>query len=144
MRAAVIALVMAVTAVPARASCRLPRQTVRDWGLHQAWEIVEDCAHPEHPARLQAIAWPAQAAPAPALRRRTNGADFQPIEVRPGMPVRVSRQTANAVVELEGTALEPGRRGERIAVRAGLGATVVKGRVAGPGLVQLTNEKRTR
>jgi hypothetical protein len=146
MRAAILELIFCggLAVLPARAACGPGGPTVRDWGLHRAWAVVENCAHPERPAQLQEIAWRADAGTAPGGRTKSGRADLSPVEVQPGMPVRVWRQTANMSIELQGTALQPGRRGERIAVRAGLGATVIEGRVVAPGLVELASGKRAR
>jgi hypothetical protein len=137
-----IVLLAGLAAAPAHAVCRPAEQTLRDWGLHRAWEVVADCAHPERPERLEEIRWPGEL-PA-GIPRQKQSADFQPVEVQPGMPVRVLRRTAAVTVELHGTALARGRRGELVAVRAGFGSAVIHGVVRGPALVELRPEKRAR
>ncbi|MGA8111759.1 MAG: hypothetical protein WB974_20125 [Acidobacteriaceae bacterium] len=148
MKAWTILLGIVIGAGPAQAACGPVPRAVQDRGLHREWRVVEDCLHPERPARLEEIAWgtgavdggasPGQAAmgqnPAAGSRRA--------LEVRIGMKVRVWKQSADGEVELAGTALEPGYRGDRIRVRAGLGCAVVEGVVRGPAQVQLSAEPR--
>jgi flagella basal body P-ring formation protein FlgA len=57
------------------------------------------------------------------------------------MRVMVVRREAMADIRLRGTALGTARTGERVAVRAGLGNSIVHGIVRGPGVVELAVEK---
>jgi hypothetical protein len=139
-------LAMTIVATPAWSACGAMQRTVRDWGLHRAWVVVEDCAHPEKPARLREIVWTADAgreadAHRPAVnRQKKSSASNRPPEVRAGMRVRVWKKSADGEMNLTGTALEGGRTGDRVRVGAGLGSTILRGIVRGPGLVELTVE----
>jgi flagella basal body P-ring formation protein FlgA len=57
------------------------------------------------------------------------------------MRVTVIRRGAMAEIRLRGTALGTARIGEKVAVRAGLGNSIVQGVVRGPGEVELSPEK---
>jgi len=146
MKAWTILLGIVIGAGPAQAACGPRPRTVQDRGLHRAWRVVEDCIHPERPARLEEIAWEAgavgggDALPQVAMGQNPAAGSRQAPEVRAGMKVRVLKQSADGEVELVGTALEPGHRGDRIRVRAGLGSTVIEGVVRGPAQVQLPAE----
>lgn len=60
------------------------------------------------------------------------------------MHVKLAKQDSEVDIHLVGTALGPGRVGERVAVRAGLSGAVLHGIVRGPGLVELVPEKGPR
>lgn len=116
---------------------------VRDWGLHREWRIEQDQAHPERPARLVEVPW-SNAGMAPGSSRRESTPERaiqQPPAVRVGMRVTVIRLGAMAEIRLHGTALGTARIGENVAVRAGLGNSIVQGVVRGPGVVELSSEK---
>ena len=63
-------------------------------------------------------------------------------EVQGGMRVTLWREKENADLHLSGIALGTARRGERVKVRAGLGAAILEGIVRGPALVELRPEER--
>lgn len=114
---------------------------VRDWGLHREWRVQIDPAHPERPAHLVEVPW-SMTAPEDLQRLPATVRSLpQPPAVRAGMRVMVVRQGAVAAIRLYGTALGTARRGETVAVRAGLGSSVVHGVVRGPGVVELVTEK---
>ena len=113
---------------------------VRDFGLHRAWQVTVDGAHPERPARLVEVPWSTGRTSGP-VEPGTKPAAPQPPTVRAGMPVTVIGRGARAEIRLEGTALGTARRGETVPVRAGLGNSIVRGIVRGPGVVELSGEK---
>ncbi|MGB9148063.1 MAG: flagella basal body P-ring formation protein FlgA, partial [Acidobacteriaceae bacterium] len=114
-------------------------------GLHRQWAVLRDCAHPARPARLVEVPWSDQEARSRA--RTSEGAASQPgisgahprlaQPVRPGMRVTMWRRENDAAVQLSGTALEAGRIGDRVLVRAGLHGATLHGVVRGPALVEL-------
>jgi len=115
--------------------------TMRDWGLHRSWKIERDCRHPERPATLVEVPW-AAGQTAGSLVRPPEGSGpgpgpLPPPEVRSGMQVVLRRGGEKAEVHLTGRALQTGRRGERVAVKAGLGGARLTGVVCGPGMVEL-------
>jgi hypothetical protein len=110
--------------------------TIRDWGLHRSWTIERDCAHPERPAKLVEIPW--TQAPVPRSREKATAEPAPPPpDVRRGMRVSLGRRGEKADIRLVGTALSPGRVGDRVQVKAGLGGATLEGIVRGPGLVEL-------
>jgi flagella basal body P-ring formation protein FlgA len=58
------------------------------------------------------------------------------------MRVTVWQKNQEREIDLRGTALEAGRAGEAIAVRAGLRGTILRGIVRGPASVELTEKGR--
>lgn len=139
---------MAVAAPSLRAACGTSGPTVRDWGLHRAWVLVGDCAHPERPQQLREIAWRDAAAHGPrqltdkeGQRGERTAVASRPPDVRSGMRVEIWSQDAHAQVHLVGTALGRARIGERVAVRVGIDGAVRHGVVRGPATVELTVER---
>jgi len=131
-------MLMGFVAMPALAwgGCG-PGRTVRDWGLHREWVVEQDCAHPQRPATLAEVPWSQGPVAAPAAAPgRPQAAPAAP-EVRCGMRVILWRNEKGAEVHLEGTAMGTARRGEKVAVRAGLGGATLEGIVRGPGEVEL-------
>jgi len=119
--------------------------TLRDFGLRRAWRVTPDCAHPERPATLVEIPWDAGSpAVAIAARAQRPKAAQLPPEVRCGMRVTVWEAGAGAEIRLEGTAMGTARRGEIVAVRAGLEGATLRGRVRGPGEVELVPREGVR
>jgi hypothetical protein len=117
--------------------------TIRDWGLRRSWTIERDCAHPERPATLVEIPW--TQAPAARLREKSTAEPVPPPpDVRRGMRVSLGRRGEKAEIHLFGTALDPGRVGDRIQVKAGMGGATLKGIVRGPGLVELQSGKAVK
>lgn len=127
---------------------------VQDWGLHLQWMVERDSNHPERPPRLVEVPWSA----ATGQDRNPAGCVLQPRnpgspdgagkpvplsapEVRFGMRVKVWREDENADVHLRGTALGTARRGEKVAVKAGMSGSALEGIVRGPGLVELLPQK---
>lgn len=119
--------------------------TMRDWALHRQWMVELDRQHPERPARLVEIPWTsgAEMTQVPgrgASQAKSPPSTSAPVMVRQGAQIILVERDANAVVELKGTALNAGRSGDVIRVRAGLSG-LLRGVVRGPGLVQLQLEK---
>ncbi len=117
---------------------------IRDWGLHREWRIEQDQAHPERPARLVEIPWSTSGVASQYSQQESTPrrALPQPPAVRAGTRVTVIRRGTMVDIRLRGTALGSARTGEPVAVRAGLGNSIVQGIVIGPGVVELTPEKR--
>lgn len=119
---------------------------VRDWALHQQWLVERDCIHPERPSRLLKVQWtsPERGRASPQADSARTGLEIHagvgPV-IRPGMRVILSRSNREAEIHLGGVALQAGRLGETILVKAGLSATALRGTVRGPGLVELEPEK---
>ncbi|HEY1808282.1 MAG TPA: flagella basal body P-ring formation protein FlgA [Acidobacteriaceae bacterium] len=116
-------------------------RVVRDWGLHRQWQVECDRAYPERPAHLVEIPWSGAGTTPAHFEPRQGTAMPRPPAVRAGMRVTVIRRGATAEVCLRGTALGTAGVGTTVAVRAGLGNSVVQGTVRGPGVVELTSEK---
>jgi hypothetical protein len=115
--------------------------TVRDWGLHRAWRVEQDCTHPERPAVLVEVPWTVAEARAPSNRKAEVAVRAATPVVRGGMRVRVIGHEANAELQLTGIALNTAQMGERVAVRAGLSGTILHGRVRGSGVVEMEPER---
>ena len=111
------------------------RHRIVDVGLHRQWRMETDSAHPAAPPRLVEVPW-SDAAAQPARQPGALPA-AAPIEVRAGAQVTLCRQGPNEQMRLRGTALEAGRIGDVIRVRAGLHGTVLRGVVRGAGVVEL-------
>jgi len=123
-----------------------PGRTVRDWGLHRAWEVARNCDHPERPAALVEVPWSVPE-PGASVQRPDAASVSAPVsapEVRSGMRVTVWRREANSCVRLSGVAMGTARLGERVKVRAGLGAASLDGIVRGPAQVELVPAKEGR
>ena len=134
-----VVLWTATMASSACAACGGSR-TIRDWGLHRQWSVRQDSDHPARPARLVEIPWgeaEARGCADPNVRPPTGAA----VVVKAGERIRVVERAADAVTELQGQALEAGRAGEVIRVRAGLRGAILRGRVLATGVVQLEPEK---
>ncbi|HUB17759.1 MAG TPA: hypothetical protein VL990_03935 [Acidobacteriaceae bacterium] len=127
---------LAAAAGMSGAACR-PSALVRDQGLHRAWRVDQDCAHPERPAILVEAPW----TDAPGKAAIGKGASAHPSPVRDGMRVTVEEQRPQGWIHLSGTALGNAQVGERVGVRAGLGGAVLEGVVRGPGLIELLPRK---
>jgi hypothetical protein len=135
-----------LAAIPAGAA-RVP-QCIVDPGLHRQWIVEPDRLHPERPPRLVEVAWsgpdagsvasPHVARVAPAKRAPA----AEPPVVRAGMRVVVWWRDQATELRLTGTALEAGRNGQTVRVRAGLHGAVVRGVVRGPALVELEPGER--
>jgi hypothetical protein len=139
MRIWAILLLLAVSAVPLFAACGGSDLTLRDPALRRQWLIRRDCRYPARPARLVEVPWSGWIAPrANAL---VPGTTPEGPLIRPGMRVTVEQQSDYARIRLTGIALEAGYAGEKILVKAGLGAAPLPGIVRGPGLVALEPEK---
>lgn len=135
MRIWAILLGLVLSPVPIFAACDGSDLVLRDPGLHRQWLIRRDCRYPARPAHLVEISWsdPIRTfakEPAPA-------SDPKVLLIRPGMRVTVEREGDHAQIRLTGTALEGGHAGQKVLVKAGLGAAPLHGIVRGPGLVVL-------
>lgn len=147
----VLLLGMAVVAPSLRADCSTSGRTVRDWGLHRAWVVVGDCAHPERPQQLREIGWRDPAAHGPrqpidkeGQRGERAAVASRPPDVRSGTQVEIWSRDADAQVYLVGTALGRARIGERVAVRVGIDGAVRHCMVRGPATVELMVERIER
>jgi hypothetical protein len=110
--------------------------------LGRGWELRQDCAHPEWPARLIA-----ETAPGPlgiARRSAAAVAAVQPLLVHAGDPVRLWQQDAMVRIEMSGIAEQSARMGERVVVRitrqtddASLTVDRIDGIVRGVGDVEM-------
>ena len=114
---------------------------IRDWVLHRQWRVECDRVHPERPARLVEVPWSIDDAARRSSQAPAGPTLPQPPAVRTGMRVTVIRRGAMADIRLRGMALGSARIGEQVGVRAGLGNSVVRGVVRGPGVVELVPEK---
>jgi len=139
MRILAIFLGLALSPVPIFAACGSSDLTLKDSALGRQWLMQRDCRHPERPARLIEIPWSDRTAtsanePVPATDRTI-------LLIRPGMRVTVHRESDGAQIHLTGVALEPGYAGQKILVKAGLGAAPLHGIVRSGDLVVLEPEK---
>ena len=110
---------------------------ITDAPQHRRWAVVVDCSHPERPWTLQAAPW--QSGARSVAVRETHTVDAQkslPL-VPAGMKVRLWRITEGTKIELSGTALDAGDKGQTIHVRTGRQGTVLAGRVRGAGSIEL-------
>lgn len=109
--------------------------------LGRGWELRQDCAHPEWPARLIAEAAPGSVSMG---RPATAVAAAQPLLVRAGDSVRLWEQDAMVRIEMRGVAEQSARAGERVVVQvtrqtddAGLTVELIGGIVRGAGDVEM-------
>lgn len=141
---------IAAWAVPAPASlpvsCGAAAGQIVDRGLRRVWVVKRDCAHPEWPPQLVEVPWKQRAAQpqarplSPAGHRARAGAGRSRIVVRPGMTVTLCWQSREAQGRLSAIALDAGSVGDRIRVKAGLHAAILRGIVRAPGQVELRTE----
>jgi Chaperone for flagella basal body P-ring formation len=146
MRAWAIAAVILAGALRAAAACGGGGDgTVRDWGLHLAWRVERDCAHPERPPVLVAVPWTSpevRERSGPSMEKGAEKAATRPSPaVRNGMRVTVVGASENAALHLAGTSLGTARTGEEVAVRIAVSGAVRSGVVRGPGLIELVARK---
>ncbi|MFZ0274832.1 MAG: hypothetical protein WB524_08365 [Acidobacteriaceae bacterium] len=135
-------LLVAMIGVPAMAAGACGGGTsVRDAALHLQWVVERDCVHPERPAWLVAVPWTAQATAAQPGMNPREPAPLASPDVRSGMTVLLGHSNDRAEIHLRGTVLATAHTGERVRVRAGLGAVALEGIVRGPGLVELLPRK---
>jgi hypothetical protein len=132
-----------IVAAPAFAACGASGTPVIDWGLHREYRIVRDCAHPERPASLVEVPWSEAAARRQRDSVHANPSGLRPAEqrspylVRAGTRVTLAGQTSEGAIRLVGIALEQGRAGDSIRVKAGFHGATLPGIVRGQGLVEL-------
>ena len=127
-----------IAAAQAHSACR-PAGVIRDWALHRQWAIQPDRSAPGKPARLVEVPWDSPAAPDCAAQgqdRRSSSAAV----VRAGSRVMVMQRDEYAALQLSGIALESGRMGQTIRIRAGLSGALW-GIVRAPGVIELQAEK---
>ena len=114
--------------------------------LGTGWEMRQDCAHPEWPARAVAVSTrPIGAVVRAAESARENvGRALEPVLVRAGERVRLWFVDATVHIEMSGVAEQPARMGERVTVRverqdgdAGLRVEHIAGMVRGAGDVEM-------
>ena len=126
------------------------RVLARRWDavLGVGWELRQNCAHPQWPARSVAIGAAdskqssevALVVPPRSVERELT----QPLLVRAGEPVRLWMQDATVRIEMSGVAEQSARGGERIVVRIthpsddqGLTVERIGGIVRGAGDVEM-------
>lgn len=94
------------------------RVLARRWDviLQTGWELRQNCAHPEWPARSFAVSSKHPSLP--------TGASTQSISLTPpvqlvhaGEPVRLWLQDVNVRIEMSGVAEQSGSKGDRVTVR---------------------------
>ncbi len=109
--------------------------------LRRGWDLRQDCAHPEWPARLIAEAAPGSVS---MDRPAVAAAAAQPLLVHAGDSVRLWVQDAVVRIEMSGVAEQSARAGERVVVRvtrqtddAGLTVERIGGIVRGTGNVEM-------
>ena len=114
--------------------------------LDMAYELRQDCAHPDRPSRLVAVGPALRAA---ETRELLQGAKQgipagQPMMVRAGETVRLWMQDAMVRIEMEAVAEGPARAGERVMVRqmrqgedGAISVQHFAGIVRGPGDVEM-------
>lgn len=126
---------MLVTGV--RANAARPTDRIIDPGLHRQWLIERDRVHPERPARLVEAPW-REMRDVPGVRAQA------PARPAVGIGTRVALcfRDEDTKLRLTGWALEPGRAGDVIRVRAGLHGAVLRGVVLGPGVMELERGRR--
>lgn len=129
MAAMLVGMAMAVALGSAAQAAQLPDRIV-DAGLHRQWLVERDRTHPERPGRLVEVPWSSAA-------KARSGRPLQQAAVRCGMKVTVWRHNGRTDLRLMGTALDAGRVGETVRVRAGLHGAVLRGVVRGPADVEL-------
>jgi Chaperone for flagella basal body P-ring formation len=123
------------------------RVLARRWdvALKTGWELRQDCAHPEWPARSSAVS---PRATEESLHSSTPAENqmspiSQPLLVHAGDPVRLWMQDNTVRIEISGMAEQSARRGERVIVQitrqndAGLTVQRVAGIVRGSGDVEM-------
>lgn len=114
--------------------------------LRRGWELRQDCAHPERPARLVAAATPgsflSSSAGQPAAT--TAAPAILPLLVHAGDSVRLWEQDAMVRIEMSGVVEQSARAGERVVVRisrqtdeTGLTVDRIGGIVRGAGDVEM-------
>jgi hypothetical protein len=119
------------------------RILARTWDavLKRDWDLRQDCAHPDWPARLalansvmsRGPVSPAELAPA-----------VTPLLVHAGDPVRLWMQDRSVRIEMTGVAEQSARSGERVTIRveqqtedAGISVQRIPGIVRGQGDVEM-------
>jgi hypothetical protein len=119
------------------------RVVARRWDatLRMGWELRQDCAHPEWPARSVAVSAVLQSGrvqPSELLQTA------RPLLVRAGDRVQLWQQDENVRIEMSGVAEESARNGEHVVVRvtrqtddAGLAVERINGMVRGAGDVEM-------
>jgi len=134
---------------PARfASCAADGRRVlaQRWDsvLGRGWDLVEDCAHPERPARLIASASTAETAMVKTLGGTPLIAALSPLLVHAGEGVRLWQQSRNVRIEMLGVAEQSARIGEHVVIRitrrtddAGLTVQRIDGTVRGAADVEM-------
>lgn len=149
-----IVLLGAALAWTASASAQSPcvaqgyRVVARRWDavLKLGWELRQNCAHPEWPARSVAIDSPQETVAVPVVNVNPGhvAALNQPLLVRAGDQVRLWMQDNNVRIEISGMAEQSARGGERVMVRimhqsddAGLTVERIAGVVRSAGDVEM-------
>jgi hypothetical protein len=120
-----------------RANAARPPDRIIDPGLHRQWLIERDRVHPERPARLVEAPW-REVLGLPGGRAQ----DPARPAVGIGTKVMLCFRDEDTKLRLTGWALEPGRPGDVIRVRAGLHGAILRGVVLGPGVVELERGRR--
>ena len=110
---------------------------VFDAALKRSWAVMIDCRHPNWPA--QAVEVPSREAEAASMSAHAIQARSSRLDaavIASGSRVELW-QDGDASIRLTGVALESGKVGQSIRVRAGLGFKFLRGIVRGPHSVEL-------
>lgn len=124
------------------------RVIARRWdvALNIGWELRQDCAHPDWPARSVAVSAGVvdRSLNNPSVRQQHSPPAFQPLLVRAGDPVTLWLQDDRVRIQMTGVAEQSARSGERVSVQitrqtddAGLTVQRFTGVVRGPGDVEM-------
>jgi hypothetical protein len=112
--------------------------------LRRGWELRQDCAHPEWPARLVAAATPASIPVSSASHPAFAVPAIQPLLVHAGDSVRLWEQDAMVRIEMNGVVEQSARAGEQVVVQiirqtddGGLTVDRIGGIVRGAGDVEM-------
>jgi hypothetical protein len=93
----------------------------RSWDavLNTAWELRQDCAHPEWPGRTVAVLGSGLSARSRGLLNTSPQASplFLPLLIHAGDPVRLWQRDARVRIEMSGIAEQSAHSGERVVVR---------------------------
>jgi hypothetical protein len=122
------------TAASAAIPCWTLDHYVYDASLHQDWEVLIDCNHPEAPAQIKLTQNTRRA----QVTRRTKSQLPVLVAIHAGAAVEVSSAADSpASIRLYGTAMETAFDGQPIRVRLNVSGHFVSGLVRGPHAVQL-------
>jgi Chaperone for flagella basal body P-ring formation len=114
---------------------------IYDVSLHQDWEVLVNCDHPEAPARMKLVphmTWNTAAKRAGSIQPSGIPVIIAQPAIKAGAAVEVSNSPGSpASIRLSGTAMQSAYRGQPIRVRLRANGTIVPGIVSGPHSVEL-------